>query len=148
MRKKKQIVKDLVKAHAPLGLYELGGNSVKLYDTPKEAYLDVLQRLHSEFPKGYIDMALFISEHQHVPIREAERLCINGELYTIKMTDLDSTERADKLRQLFFLLLKTTACEFDENSFRAALFQFDLLQIKATVTNAVGEDNKYQFKDM
>lgn len=143
---KTQMIDNLVYYHAPLGIYQLDGDSIQVYDNPKDAYLDVLQRLNREFPKGYMDIAWFACEHQHISLRQAERNCINGEYFYIRLFDIENKERVEKMRLVLSILLKATGCKFDENSFKAALYEFDKLQIQSTVEKAVDSDNSYKFK--
>lgn len=143
---KTDAVQGLFASHMPFAVYELGTEKPQLYPTAHEAYYDVLMRLYMEFPKGYIDMALFVNEHQGVPIRDAERYCVNGEYFKINLTNIQDGARMSQLRAIFCILLKKTGCDFDESTFRTALFNFDNYLIKTTVNNAVGKDGRYKFK--
>jgi hypothetical protein len=110
----------------PFGIYDVETDTVvKRYDNATEAYKDVMELLVRLYPKGYIDVALFIHERQHVPIRDAERRCVNRELYYCEWHDSEREKREQQLREICRMLLKHTGCEFDEEAFKAALLEFD-----------------------
>lgn len=147
-KKQDEIVMNLMYNHAPFGIYDDLGMKVKMYPNAKEAYKDALMYLWIEFPLGYIDMPLFIYEYQQVPIRDAERRCINRELFHIDLANIEDKKRVQQLRDVFAVLLRQTGCEFDENSFQGGLFEFNKWLINAKVKERLEDGSVYKFIEL
>ena len=113
----------LLSAVNPVGIVDINGD-VCIFTNAPTGYLEVILRLWSKFPKGYIDLVLFACEEIGLKHFQAERTI--GRLQYAKVDWCgDHRTRNGILRAVFHQLLKVHGVRFSENAFNAALYKFD-----------------------
>lgn len=114
-------LKALLALVNPFGIIK--GDQYVKYDSEKDAYLDVMITMKLFFPRGYVDVPLFMNFFQGIEIQRGVMMCgAKGELWHLDFTDNDTSP--DKWRDLLQLLLKVTGIEFKNNVFVAAYIEF------------------------
>ena len=95
------------------------------------AYRYTLKQLAKRFPKGYIDMTIFLCEQMSISLKETvqevtqwKELGIKDDIFYLKIWER-TTERNSMLTDIFKALHMISGTEFDEFSFRTAMKEFD-----------------------
>ncbi len=127
---KKQVNEMLAKS-SPFGILTEG--RLLTYERVEQAYYEVLMLLWSEFPRGFIDMPLFMWKYQGLTITEARQLCHHKEYALCRIWDADDKERRTLLRQILQVLLRVTEVDFDETAYQTALTSLDIWLVKNQV---------------
>lgn len=120
---------EMIERYNPFGFKDKSGK-IGMYVDYGKAYYACMQALYEAFPKGFIDVPLFIHEQTGLPIRDAE-----GEFGKMKsyLGDCDIIavdwfeERGRLIRELrpFMQALHLiTETKFDENFFLSAVDAF------------------------
>lgn len=139
-----QKVPDVLAKVNPLMLVNWDGAPV-IYENDTEAYFDALNLLFATFPRGYIDVPIFMLKYQHILRRRAQDFCGRKDIVIIPLYDVDAPQRIDKLRDLFTILLKPTGCKLNESALQAALCRFDINAINAHLKERVEDGSIIQF---
>ena len=95
------------------------------------AYRYTLKQLAKRFPKGYIDMTIFLCEQMSISLKETvqevtqwKELGIKDDIFYLKIWER-TTERNSMLTDIFKVLHMISGTKFDEISFRTAMKEFD-----------------------
>ena len=95
------------------------------------AYRYTLKQLAKRFPKGYIDMTIFLCEQMSISLKETvqevtqwKELGIKDDIFYLKIWER-TTERNSMLTDIFKALHMISGTKFDEISFRTAMKEFD-----------------------
>ena len=95
------------------------------------AYRYTLKQLAKRFPKGYIDMTIFLCEQMSISLKETvqevtqwKELGIKDDIFYLKIWER-TTERNIMLSEIFKALHMISGTKFDEISFRTAMKEFD-----------------------
>jgi hypothetical protein len=95
------------------------------------AYRYTLKQLAKRFPKGYIDMTIFLCEQMSISLKETvqevtqwKELGIKDDIFYLKIWER-TTERNSMLTDIFKVLHMISGTKFDEFSFRIAMKEFD-----------------------
>lgn len=110
----------------PLALRTASGN-LMVFKTPEECYTMCLQMLWAEFPRGFVDIPLFMVKYQDVKLRDAEELCGRKQYALLRLWDSSCEIRKQKLREILCILLKVSDVGFNESSFLNALQHLDIM---------------------
>lgn len=110
----------------PFALRTASGN-LMVFKTPEECYQTCLQMLWAEFPRGFVDIPLFMVKYQDIKVREAEELCGRKQYALLRLWDSSCEIRKQKLREILSVLLKVSDVDFNESSFLSALQCLDIM---------------------
>lgn len=120
---------DIVGRYNPMGIRTDKGPLS--FATLTEAYYYVIEKLFVTFPRGYLDLPLFVCKETNINIRDAERFVkIYGrtmgcdEIMLIKLW-CKNRERDEFLRRLCNMLHMVTGTTFKNDFFLEALNRFD-----------------------
>jgi len=122
---------ELLANRSPFGIQTEG--RLLTYERAEQAYYEALMLLWSEFPRGFIDMPLFMWKYQGLTITEARQLCHHKEYALCRIWDVDDKERRTLLRQILQVLLRVTEVDFDETAYQTALTSLDIWLVKNQV---------------
>lgn len=120
---------EMIERYNPFGFKDKSGK-IGMYPTYKEAYYACLQALYEAFPKGFIDVPLFIHEQTGLPIRDAESEFARmksylGDCDIIKVDWFEERSRlVRELRPFMQAMHLITETKFDENFFLSAVDTF------------------------
>ena len=106
----------------PLGLTDCN-NRLIIFHSAKECYEKCFTELYYNFPKGYIDIPLFMMRCQGVPLSKGIELCKHKQ-YAIIPWDVPKKSE-HKLMCLVYLLLKVTNVQYSTNAFKCAFFELN-----------------------
>lgn len=125
-----------------------------VYANDEDAYYDVFVKLLFAFPRGYMDLTLFMVEYMDIPLSDAELYCGRNQVFYFPLYDVDYNERKDRLRSLLITLLKVSNVEFNEQTYQCALVKFNTMILENDYKNKIengsildfvktyGEDNE------
>lgn len=125
-----------------------------VYANDEDAYYDVFVKLLFAFPRGYMDLTLFMVEYMDIPLSDAELYCGRNQVFYFPLYDVDYNERKDRLRSLLITLLKVSNVEFNEQTYQCALVRFNTMILENGYKNKIengsildfvknyGEDNE------
>lgn len=129
----------------PLGLIDSNKN-LKIYENPVKCYYDAIIKLYLLAPQGWLDIPYFMMKYQGIRIAQARELCGRkqyGRLdWHCRPMGGVHKERNRVLKGVIFALLKVTDCEFSENAFNAAVYDFDLYNNKHDAYTKIKLPNK------
>ena len=113
----------------PLGLIDTNKH-LKIYENPVKCYYDAFLKFYLLAPQGWLDVPYFMMKYQGIRIAQARELCGRkqyGRLdwHSRPMSGVHK-ERNRVLKGVIFALLQVTGCEFSENAFNAAIYEFDI----------------------
>ena len=120
----KKQVNELLASRSPFGIQAEG--RLLTYERAGQAYYEALMLLWSEFPRGFIDVPLFMWKHQGLSITEARQVCHHREYCLCRIWDVDDKDRRNQLRQVLQVLLRVTDVDFDEEAYQTALTSMDI----------------------
>lgn len=125
------LVHKLLQEVNPFGIIEKGGYN--RYNTQVDAYNDLFMILWNYFPRGWIDVPLFMVTFQGIDYIEAQRLCVRDDIVRIPISDIEAEGRLEMLIELCKKLLKVTDCDFDINAFQQGLHKFNLMMMSECI---------------
>lgn len=105
-------------------------SEIKMFESYKDVYEYTLKRLYEKYPRGYIDLVLFVHEECGIPFADAERevkgwrkVCPES-IHLVEWHKKDAA-RDNDLRSIMFGFHLITETNFDERQFKEALLYFD-----------------------
>lgn len=145
--KKTQIarIRGVLQKANPFMILEYKSEIPETYINEVTAYYHVILRLFMAFPRGYMDLPLFLNQHMGMNINDAELLCGQKQVFYFPLYDCDYPERKEKLREVLSILLKHTGCTFNENAFASALTKFDIEMLNRKMKERVEDGSIFQF---
>lgn len=148
--KKTEIAKmrEVLQKANPFLILEKGTETPEAYATDVDAYYDVLLRLFAAFPRGYMDLPLFLHDNMGMNINDAELMCGQRQIFQLPLYDIDFPNRKDKLREALCVLLKLTGCKFNEQAFASALTRFDVTSIQSNFKERIEDGSIFKFLDV
>lgn len=108
-----------------------------VYVNDEDAYYDVFVKLLFAFPRGYMDLTLFMVEYMDIPLSDAELYCGRNQVFYFPLYDVDYNERKDRLRSLLITLLKVSNVEFNEQTYQCALVRFNTMILENDYKNKI-----------
>lgn len=144
MSKLSELTKRLIGQHSPFGVTDPSTGTIVVYENTSDAYLDVIQKMFSDYPRGYIDIPLFVAKHTSTSLPDAVRKCRGREIALCVLSDVEDSQRVNKLRQVMQLII-CKHCEWSEPAFKAALLEFDKTMIRANVNAKIQNGNLFNF---
>ena len=108
-----------------------------VYANDEDAYYDVFVKLLFAFPRGYMDLTLFMVEYMDIPLSDAELYCGRNQVFYFPLYDVDYNERKDRLRSLLITLLKVSNVEFNEQTYQCALVRFNSMILENDYKNKI-----------
>lgn len=93
---------DMIERFNPFGYKEKDGK-VMIFKNYGEVYLYTLRQLQADFPRGYFDMVVFVSDHTGMPPEESRRFCRNFKSFGID-TGVMLVEYWEDNRRVYFEL--------------------------------------------
>lgn len=108
-----------------------------VYTNDEDAYYDVFVKLLFAFPRGYMDLTLFMVEYMDIPLSDAELYCGRNQVFYFPLYDVDYNERKDRLRSLLITLLKVSNVEFNEQTYQCALVRFNTMILENDYKNKI-----------
>ena len=115
--------REILRCVNPLGL-RVNTDRVNIYPSPSECYLDCLKLLDTEFPRGFIDLPLFMAKYMKQPLLLAARKCC-GKQYVLVNLWKEDDYRNEKIEDIMKVLLKTTKITLSRDSLDKAITYFD-----------------------
>lgn len=136
----------LLATYNPFGVTEKG--VYVSYQTTKDAYVDVMMRVSTLCPRGYIDIPMVFSIIMGLPMVSAINLCKRRD-YEIMFINMEGepSENIDKWRELLKVLLRNTCVTFDEKIFYAAWPEFMHLRMKQDSLSEVLKQKQENYYD-
>lgn len=121
---------EIMEQRNPFGFKDENGK-VKLFDDYGKVYLYTVRKLKEKFPRGYIDLSLFINEMTGMPLEECEsvvkRFSVKGLEDVMFVPDIWDT-KGMAFSHTLMLIMKGLHCitetEFDTMMFSRALHEF------------------------
>ena len=129
----------------PFGLLTPDGNLLH-YDNAVEAYYEMMLKIFSMCPRGYIDLPLIMHTYQREGINDAVRYCRHKEIFLLKNWDISDDVTVNSLREVLSLMLEVTGVPFNENAFQGGLYKFSVFFVQnkldeSTPKNMVEQKN-------
>ena len=124
---------DLIERFNPFGFKKANGET-QVFETYRDLYLYTIDQLSLEFPRGYIDLTLFLKDQMQIPFAESDRLVKNWKPLGITTDTLllktweDTPERKNFLRNVLVALHSISGTRFNEDMFLQALRDWDAMQ--------------------
>lgn len=122
---------DLIKKLNPFGFIEPNGESSYFHDYG-ELYYYVMEKMVTYFPRGYIDIILFIINEKKITYTKAVeifkkyfRAIFHDEYCLIELWNKESKERDLFFRNLLFCFHAYSDTKFSESYFRNAIARFN-----------------------
>ena len=106
----------------PLGLTDCN-NRLRIFHSANECYETCFKALYCTFPKGFIDIPLFMSRNMNLPLSKCIELCKHKQLAFIPWDVPKKSE--SKLSHLTYLFLNVTGVPFSHNAFKCAFFELN-----------------------
>lgn len=136
---------DIIKKYNPFGFKEPNGSSSTFVDYG-ELYYYVMVKMVSDFPRGYIDISLFLVWEMNIEIRDACRIFkkhlrkwFQKDVILVELWDNDSRERDYFFRSLLSGLHAYSDTKFSESYYRNAICKFnernDKLKLESRTVN-------------
>lgn len=126
-----QAYKDLLDKFNPFGFKEPDGKS-SVFSNYGELYYYVMEKIVTTFPRGYIDIDLFIVNEMKCSIADAEKIfhkyfrqCFHHECVLIELWNESSRERDNFFRDLLFCFHATSETTFNVSYFKDAINKFN-----------------------
>lgn len=107
----------------PFGAVDENGQA-RLFNSPREAYLDIIRVMRREFPKGYVDLVLFAVIYQGATLCRAKKQVGPKQAAIIRWSD-SREKRYGALRIILPKFIKATGCRFDDDMLKSAMFSDD-----------------------
>lgn len=126
-KKQSNLLHLLLQEVNPFGIVE--GDAYKRYNTQVDAYNDLFTILWNYFPRGWIDIPLFMVTFQGVEYLDAMRLCPKDDILRIPIQDIEAEGRYEMFENLCKRLLKVTGCEFNINACMLGLHKFNMMMM-------------------
>lgn len=126
-KKRNNLMHMLLQEVNPFGIVEV--DAYKRYNTQVDAYNDLFTILWNYFPRGYIDIPLFMVTFQGVDYLDALRLCPKDDIVRIPIQDIEAEGRYEMFETLCKRLLKVTGCEFNINACMVGLHKFNMMML-------------------
>ena len=127
---KPQDLKYIIEKYNPFVFKDKEGK-ILLFKDYTAAYKYTLKQLAKRFPKGYIDMTIFLCEQMSISLKETVQEVtqwkehgIKDDIFYLKIWER-TTERNSMLTDIFKALHMISGTKFDEISFRTAMKEFD-----------------------
>lgn len=115
---------DMMEKYNPFALKN-EKSEIMLFDTYKEVYEYTMKRLYDKYPRGFIDLVLFVHEECGIPFADAEREVKSWRKFFDKpelLLDWNQPENREYLlRKILFSLHLLTETDFNEVMFKQAL---------------------------
>lgn len=131
-KRDRQMLLEAMGAVNPFAFRNQEGRLV-VYRNAVEGYQICLQMLWAEYPRGFVDIPLFMEKYQHIPLREAIEMCHRKEYVQVRIWDRNDSERERLLKGILQTLLQVSGVVLDENAFKTGLFTLDNLLERAGV---------------
>lgn len=137
---------NLLQTYNPFGVTQKG--FYISYHSTKDAYIDVMMRVATLCPRGYIDIPMVFSIIMGLPMVKAINLCKRRD-YEIMFIDMqgEPSESIEKWRALLRVLLRNTGVAFDEKIFYAAWPEFMHMRMKQDSLSEVVKQKQEQYYD-
>lgn len=139
---------DLIERFNPFGFKEKDGR-IMSFENYGKVYAYTLERIALTFPRGYIDIPLFIHNETGMPIGDCEDMtrnmkCIglDREEYLVEIWE-PTRERTMFFRQLMQGLHLISETPFSESYFQDALRLFDM-KLETLKARAYNEENNQE----
>ena len=116
-----------------------------VYPNLEEAYYDVILKLFLTFPRGYIDLPLFMTEYMAASLSDAESLCLSSDVFFFPIYDPDEPQRTDRLRLILTILLQYNGVTINNSAYLAALSAFDVECVKQNIKSRIENGSIIQF---
>jgi len=123
-------LEDIIERCNPFVFKDKDGKLL-LFKDYTAAYKYTLKQLAKRFPKGYIDMTIFLCEQMSISLKETvqevtrwRKMGIKDDIFYLKIWER-TTERNIMLSDIFKALHMISGTKFDEISFRTAMKEFD-----------------------
>lgn len=107
----------------PFGIVDGKGKLVK-FENQAQAYLFVLLDLFQTFPRGFVDVYLYINERQFRGRKSPEEMLADTGEYLVINWQKPNLDEDVKLRKVLDILLNTTCSVFNSDTMREALPHF------------------------
>lgn len=118
-----EVIELALSLNNPFGVVDRKGKLIK-FDTTAQAYLFVLLDLFYTFPRGFVDIYLYINERQFKGRKSADEMLEDaGEYVIIEWQNPDLGEN-EKLKKTLNILLSTTCSVLDKTALSLALQHF------------------------
>ena len=107
-------------------------SEIMMFENYRKVYEYTLKRLYEKYPRGYIDLVLFVHEECGIPFADAEREVKGWRKYCANSVTLVEWKKADmarnnELRNILFSLHLITETSFNEVEFKQSLVYLDTL---------------------
>lgn len=118
-----EVIELALSLNNPFGIVDGKGKLVK-FNTTAQAYLFVLLDLFNTFPRGFVDVYLYINERQFKGRKSADEMLEDAGEYVIIEWQKPNLEQNEKLKKLLNILLSTTCSILDKDALTLALQHF------------------------
>lgn len=129
---------EIMMAYNPFGFKKEDGK-VCMFNSYADVYEYTMKKLYEKFPKGYVDLSLFIHEMCGMPLDEAESIVkgfriqgVSDVMFQPELWRVDGMMMSHTLVKIMQALHCITETEFDSMMFQAALDNFINKVLKKT----------------
>lgn len=118
-----EVIELALSLNNPFGIVDGKGKLIK-FATTAQAYLFVLLDLFNTFPRGFVDIYLYINERQFKGRKSADEMLEDAGEYVIIEWQKPDLGENEKLKKTLNILLSTTCSVLDKNALSLALQHF------------------------
>lgn len=118
-----EVIELALSLNNPFGIVDGKGKLVK-FATTEQAYLFVLLDLFNTFPRGFVDVYLYINERQFKGRKSADEMLEDAGEFVIIDWQSPNLEQNEKLKKMLNILLSTTCSNLDKDVLTLALQHF------------------------
>lgn len=121
---------EMIEKYNPFGFKQEDGK-IEMYVDYGVAYFDCMKKIYEQFPKGLVDLILFLHQATTLPIRDAERefkrmipFVGNCELIAVDFITPTRESLVREMRPIMKALHTITETKFNESYFLQAVDKF------------------------
>lgn len=107
-------------------------NRLVVYDSPKQAYTQIISYLMLNYQAGLIDIPLVIIDIQNETLAEARRMTKCQEFIYVDWSDLNE-KMCGRIKKVLSILLKPSGIEFNTGAFEEAMASSYIQQILSRI---------------
>lgn len=124
MKRQPLKLNTMLERYNPFALVD-GEGALEKFENENDAYFEVIKRLYEMFPRGFVDVALFMVRQQGITLTQAEYLLKGREYCVLQIYCPYDEERNLKLRLITQKLLEVTDISWSQVAFQNAVYRYD-----------------------
>lgn len=134
MKKHPLKLNTMLERYNPFALVDADG-ALEKFEDENAAYFEVIKRLYEMFPRGFVDVALFMVRQQGITLTQAEYLLKRREYCVLQIFCPYDDERNSKLKTILQKLLEVTDISWSQRAFLNAVYRYDKYLLEKQVNS-------------